>query len=356
MNTIRLPLFLASAILLGSIGAAQITTDSITVGGSGSLSSAGSSNPGKLDDGITVASATYEFTLDTAAKTLKIKITNTSPVVVGVPNPLLTDVFFNLPSQVTGATLTNQTSSGGVTPVYALTFDANTTTPPNNGADGMGAFNVLITDTGNIQGTIANPNADTYTVSGTLLAMSPVTFTLTLTGTLTGLTADDITALLSHIPPGNNPSHAVGHFRAGGVGGAFSAFINEGQPCQGAASSVILGSPCGGSLTVSPPVPGGFSTATYNGSTPLTQAIVMFSRSGGTPFTFSGCTIFTKNPTKVGVITTTDANGDFQISNPVPTTFHICGSQLVLQAMVLDPNNPNHALEVSNGVLVTMGF
>jgi len=356
MNKIRLPLYFATALTLGSIGAAQITTDTIFIGGSGSLSSAGSSNPGKLDDGITVATATYEFTLDTVAKTLKVKITNTSPVLVGVPNPLLTDVFFNLPTQVTGATLTTQTSSGGVTPAYALVFDADRNNNPNpNGADGFGAFSIAISDTGNIQGTIANPNADTYTVAGTLLAISPVTFTLTLTGTLTGLTADDITALLSHIPPGANPSQAVGKFQAGGVASA-SAFINDGNPCQSAATSVVLGAPCGGSLTVSPPVPGGFSTVTYNGSTPVAPAIVMFSHAGGTPFSFNGCTMFTQAPTKVGMLLVTDGNGDFQASNPIPPTHHVCGQQLVIQAMVIDPNNPNKVLEVSNGVLVTMGF
>ena len=61
-------------------------------------------------------------------------------------------------------------------------------------------------------------------------------------------------------------------------------------------------------------------------------------------------------PAKVGLVLATDANGDFQISNFIPTTHHTCGEQLVLQAMVLDPNNQNHALEISNGVLVTMGF
>jgi hypothetical protein len=265
MNTTGLLLssLLPIAAILGSTSAAQnvrntsasvssVTTDSITIGGVGSLSSAGSSNPGMLDDGITVASATYVFTLDTGANTLKLVVTNTSPVLVGVPNPLLTDIFFNTPSQVTAVILASQTSSAGVAPSYALVFDADRATAPNpNGADGFGAFSVAISDTGNIAGTIANPNADTYTMPAASLAISPCTFNMNLTGTLTGLTADDFTALLSRIPPGTPASHAVGKFQAGGVASG-SAFINQGEPCTGAATSGALGSPCGGTLTVSP--------------------------------------------------------------------------------------------------------
>jgi hypothetical protein len=351
MNSTRSLLVVALASILGSLSAAQVTTDSITIGGTGSASSAGSSNPGLLDDGLTAASASYVFTLDTSTNTLTLVVTNTSPVVVGVQNPLLTDVYFNAPSQVTAMSLTGQTSSSGVAPSYALSFDASLATNPNpNGADGFGAFSVALSDTGNIQGTIANPNADTYTVPAAQLAISPCTFTLSLTGTLTGLTADDFTVLLSVIPPGANPSRAVGKFQAGGVAGA-SAFINEGEPCPGAAASTMLGTPCGGTLAVSPPVPGGFSTATYNGSIPNATAALLFSRAGGTPFPFKGCTMYLRAPIIVGPVVVTDANGDFQISTAIPAS-HPCAQQLVLQAVVL---NNGRVVEISNGVLVTIG-
>lgn len=347
--SVFLPLF---AALLASTSGAQITTHSITIGGPASCSSAGFNNPGLLDDGLTQASATYVFTLDAGASTLTLEVRNTSPVVAGVQNPLLTDLFFNTPTQITAVSLVSQTSTAGVTPSYALTFDANPASNPNpNGAGVFGAFSVALSDTGNIQGTIANPNADTYTVAAALLALSPCTFTLSLTGNLAGLTAVDFTSRLSSIPPGNKPSRAVGKFQAGGVAGA-SAFINEGLPCPSNGTSTVLGSPCGGTLAVSPPVPGGFSTVTYGGSIPLAPAVLVISHAGGTPYTFQGCTLFLQTPSNSRLVTT-NAAGDFQLSYPIPST-HTCGQAFVLQAFVVNPI-PQQPFEISNGVLVTMG-
>lgn len=348
--SIFLPL---SAALLATASDAQITTHSVTIGGPASCSSAGFNDPGLLDDGLTPASATYVFTLDAGTNTLTLVVRNTSPVTLGVPNPLLTDLFFNTPTQVTAVGLVSQTSTSGVAPSYALSFDADLATNPNpNGADGFGAFSVALSDTGNIQGTIANPNADTYTVAAALLAISPCTFTLSLTGNLAGLTAVDFTTRLSVIPPGNKPSRAVGKFQAGGAASA-SAFINDGHGCPSSGTSTVLGSPCGGTLAVSPPVPGGFSTVTYTGSTPLAPAVLAFSRSGGTPFPFQGCTLFLRTPSHVQIVAT-NAAGDFQLSYSIPST-HTCGQAFVLQAFVVNPVPMQPLAEISNGVLVTMG-
>lgn len=346
--------FISFAAVLATSSTAQVTTDSITIGGPGSCSSEGFNDPGLLSDGLTEASAVYVFTLDTGANTLTVEVTNTSPVVVGVPNPLLTDVFFNTPAQVTAMSLTSQTSSAGVAPSYALSFDADLTTPPNpNGADGFGAFSVALSDTGDIGGTIANPAADTYTVPAAQLAVSPCTFVFSLTGSLGGLTADDFTELLSFIPPGSKASHAVGKFQAGGVAGA-SAFINEGETCDNDGDSIMLGSPCGGTLTVSPTVPGGWSTVTYDGATPGAMAMLRFSPPGGTPFTLQGCTVWLRLPSSSGGNYVTDFAGDFQFSTIVPTS-HLCDTQVVLQAFVINPSRPPFFAEISNGVLVTMG-
>jgi hypothetical protein len=357
-------LFLASLGTLGTLGVLgvagggpQPSTAFLLIGGAGSESTAGYDDPGLLDDGQTEASARYDFTLDPGAAQLVLVVTNTSPVVPGVPNPLLTELFFNAPAAITGMSLVSQSSSGGQTPAFALAFDdaPGAGNDPNK-AGRFGVFGVGLSDTGNIQGTIANPDADTYTVDADKVAIGPVTFTLGLVGDLTGLSATSFTELLSLIPPGSLPSHGVGKFQAGGPNGA-SAFINEGipkggNPC-GAGSSIVLGSPCGGTLAVTVPLPGGPSTVSYDGSIPGGVLMIAMSAPGGTPFPFRGCTVFLANPPRLLGTFATDGNGDFQQTFTVPAN-HGCGDQVVLQAFAFGPQGVG-SVEISNGVLVTMG-
>jgi len=339
---------------VGSLAGAQVTTDSIVIGGPGSQSSELFDDPGLLGDGLTEASAVYVFTLDVGAATLELEVTNTSPVVPGVQNPLLTDVYFNLPAAITGVTLTSQSAIAGVPPVYAFTFDADRTDGLGNlRADGFGAFSVELADTGNIEGTIANPDADTYTVPAAQLSISPVTFTFALTGTLTGLTASDILAQFSHIPPGSRPSIAVAKFQAGGVAGA-SAYINEGDPCPSAGTVEMLGAGCGGQLTATPVFPGGYTTLRYEGNTPQAVLLVRWSRNTGTSFVFGGCPVFLHRPSSLVGLFVTDFNGDYEISMLVRNT-HDCGEQLILQGFVYNPARPPLFAEISNGLRLTLG-
>jgi len=340
--------------LLGSLAAAQVTTDSIVIGGPGSQSSELFDDPGLLGDGLTEASAVYVFTLDVGAATLELEVTNTSPVVPGVQNPLLTDVYFNLPAAITGVTLTSQSAIAGVPPVYAFTFDADRTDGVGNlRADGFGAFSVELSDTGNIEGTIANPDADTYTVPAAQLSISPVTFSFSLTGTLTGLTASDILTEFSHIPPGSRPSIAVAKFQAGGVAGA-SAYINEGDPCPSAGAVETLGAGCGGLLSATPVFPGGYTTIRYEGDTPMAVMMLRWSRTAGTSFIFNGCPIFLRRPSNLAGMFVTDFNGDHEVSMLVRNT-HDCGEQLILQAFVYNPTRPPLFAEISNGLRLTLG-
>jgi hypothetical protein len=350
----QLAFTLLSLSVLSSLAGAQITTDSIVLGGPGSQASSGFDDPGLLDDGLTEASAVYVFTLDVGAATLEVEVTNTSPVVVGVQNPLLTDVYFNVPAAITGMTLSSQSAIAGVPPAYAFTFDADRTDGSGTlQADGFGAFSVELADTGNIQGTIANPDADTYTVPAAQLAISPVTFTFSLTGTLAGLTATDFLEELSHIPPGSRPSFAVAKFQAGGVAGA-SGYINEGDPCPSAGATAALGASCGGVLAASPTYPGGYSTVTYDGSTPLAVAMLRFSEPAGLSFVFGGCQIHLRRPSSLAGMFVTDLNGDFQTSLLVRNT-HLCGDEIILQALIYNPSRPPLFAEISNGVRVTLG-
>jgi len=336
----------ALLLALPALGGGGVTQDTLTIGGPGSCSSEGTQDPGLLSDDATPASAEVVFTLDTGAQTLELVVTNTSPVTGGVNNPLLTRLYFNVPAAVTGMSLASQSSSGGVTPEVELDLD-------DQGAGLFGSFDACLHDTGNIQGSIANPDADTYTVDADKLAQSPVRFTLALSGDLDGLEASDFTELLSTIPPGSKPSHAVGKFQAGGDEDA-SAYLNQGETCDAAGSTEMLGSPCGGTLSVTAPIPGGTSHVDYQGSTPNGVAVLLFSAPGGTPYAYQGCTIFLRGgATSVGLFAT-DLDGDFQFDAKVPAS-HACGDQVVLQALVFASGAPRRFAEISNGVLVTMG-
>jgi hypothetical protein len=218
---VRVLLFLAAC---GSSAAAQITNSTLHIGGPDSCSSEGFNDPGKLADGVTVATATFDFTLDAGTNELTLTVTNTSPVTAGVLNPLITAIYFNAPVQVTDMSLSDQTAAMG-TPAFDLSFDADLMLPPNpNGADGFGAFSAEL-DIQGINGAIANAAADT--TAGTPV-IGPAVFTFSLTGNLAGVEAADFSGAFSVIPPGDKPVHGVCHFQAGGPDST-SAFISDGS-------------------------------------------------------------------------------------------------------------------------------
>jgi hypothetical protein len=263
-------LFVGALLVSTVAGATQITQSSLTIGGPGSCGSEGYNDPGLLNDGLTPASATYDFTLNAGTNTLTVVVTNTSPVSVGVNNPLLLGVYFNTPSQVTNMMLTSQTSSAGVNPSYSLSFDADLATAPNpNGANGFGAFNVLLEDGGDVGGSIANAAADTYVKPQAQLAVGPVTFVLSLTGNLAGVSASDFSGAFSTTPPGNKPSHGSGKFQSGGVAEA-SAFISDApEDC------FLLRSSSTGSTVWVGPDPVNYGFVTQLGSIGAYQGVTM---------------------------------------------------------------------------------
>lgn len=345
MNLLLASLPPASLLALATLGGGAVSQDALTIGGPGSCSSEGSEDPGLLSDDETPASAEVIFTLDGGAALLTLEVTNTSPVSSGVKNPLLTRLYFNAPAAVTGMTLVGQSAEAGVTPEYELDFGAQ-------GAGLFGSFDACLHDTGNIQGTIANENADLWTVGADKLALGTVTFTLELEGDVEGLTASDFTSLLSTIPPGSKPSHAVGKFQAGGAHDA-SAYLNQGETCDVSGSSKSLGTPCGGTLSIVHGLPGGTAVVDYQGSTPLGLAALYYSAPNPTPFSYGGCTIYLRGGATLAGVFATDLDGDFQLDAKIPSS-HLCGDQIVLQAFVLGQGPPRFA-EISNGVLVTLG-
>jgi hypothetical protein len=234
--------FALGVLALATPALANQTSASLTVGGAGSYSSEGTFDPGMLSDGVTVGIAHLTFAFDDVAGTLAVTVSNVSPVIPGVCNPVVSDFFFNTPVQVTGMTLSNITWASGAMPLQTLTFDADLGSAPNpNGAGPFGAFNAALEHNG-IQGGIANPAADTLPGPPNSQAIGPAVFTFQLSGPLAGLTATDFTAAFSVTPPGNMPSHAVAHFQGGGVNCSASAFISGGaEECFAIVGSTSTG-------------------------------------------------------------------------------------------------------------------
>lgn len=232
--------FLAGVLLASSTAASSLPTTSpaplpperIRIGGPETCSSEGFDDPARLSDGVTEAAALYTLRLDRVAATLEVVVENTSPVTSGVPNPVLSSIWFNTPLAVTGMTLASQTSSGGAAPAFTLSFDADTMTAPNpNGLAPFGAFNVRLSQGGGVSGSIANAAADTLGGPPGSMVTGPVTFLFDLTGNLAGLTSEDFTRHFSVPPPGNKPTNGAGRFQSGGTMGASGNVSSPATEC-----------------------------------------------------------------------------------------------------------------------------
>ncbi|MGH7149550.1 MAG: hypothetical protein ACREIU_02570, partial [Planctomycetota bacterium] len=150
-----------AGLLAGTAGA-TVTNANVSIGGLGGFTSCGAQNPPVICDGVTVATADVQFSYDDGVSppTLSVTVTNTSPVVPGVGNPLISNIYFNTP--VGG--VSNLTLVGGPAG-WSLTFDSNLAANPNpNGADGMGAYNALLTTGGGVANSIGNALADTFCI------------------------------------------------------------------------------------------------------------------------------------------------------------------------------------------------
>jgi len=147
------------------------------------------------------------------------------------------------------------------------------------------------------------------------------------------------------------PSSGCGkvHLRASFFDGECNVLGEDTDCCPEPATSEQLGAPCPALLTITPPVQGGTSTASYDGNTPGAIAVFFYSRAG-TPFFFQGCEIFLDVPFFMGATLLLDSEGNGQVT--VPNGAHPCGQELVVQAFAL---NLDGIVEVSNGVLLTFG-
>ena len=192
---------------------AAISYSSIQIGGLGSVSSEGLSNPGRLDDG-TIAEATYEFTFDRSTGILTLEITNTT-----LTQATLSGAFFNFSPAVTGLSLV---SHNGILD-WELHYDTDRTdgvvdtAPWRSGlrGDGFGLFNAFLSNRGD------DPEKNAGDPDTEILANHwPLTFVIQVTGDLSQISACSFTSFPSQIPPGDKIVIALGRFQGGVSGGA----------------------------------------------------------------------------------------------------------------------------------------
>ena len=236
---------LAAVALLAFPALAQVTNDTIVVGGPGTCGSEGG-DPPLLNNG-TPASASVRFTYNAATGRLQVQVTNTSPLVGNDPNPLVTQVYFNLPrGAITGIDLVAQTAgAGGATPAFVPSFDVDLGQAPNpNGVGPFGDFNVCLeTPGGNIKGGIANAAATVLPGPPGQAVEGPATFTFQMQGPgLSQLSASAFARAVASKPAGGKYLNVVVKFQGGGRGGAGSAWIGDTPDCS--PSSFVIGEPC----------------------------------------------------------------------------------------------------------------
>lgn len=240
---------LALSGLTSAVLAQSPTTDVASLGVLGSKGCQNSDNPPTLSDG-TLATADVAFTYDRNAKQLTVVVTNTSPVTAGVQNPLITDVFFNLPAgALTSLSLVSQAGNGGANPNYSLSLDFNTqANPAPNNVGCFGSFGAkLAKGGGGIQGGIANAAADKPAGPPNAHVVGPVTFVIQCAGPgAANLTADAFTRVRSYKSNGV-AANVAAKFQGGAQGG--SGFIGDFVDCS--AAGWVIGEPkIGNTLTI----------------------------------------------------------------------------------------------------------
>lgn len=252
------PIQLLPALTLVALPLAASAQEVVSVGGSGGLACSNANDPPTLDDGITPATGTITFDFDGALDRLTVTVENTSPVTAGVPNPLVTDAWFNLPNgAVTSLTPVSQTDGDGLASSWLISADYDLT-DGGNGAGCMGAFSVHLANPGGMSQGIANASADTTT--GTPIN-GPVTFVFDLAGPgVDTLTSLDFAASLSTNPPGSGATNTSLKFQGGGLAGASDKISSapgcipggwmNGEPCIGNTVEFVMsaGAGCHGCL------------------------------------------------------------------------------------------------------------
>ncbi|MFO1053002.1 MAG: hypothetical protein U1F36_12380 [Planctomycetota bacterium] len=238
MNTRLLAsLVLASGVATLAPLAAQVTTNSLAIGGAGAIGCQGSEDPPTLSEGVP-ASAQFDVTYDPATHRMTLTVTNTSDVVANQANPVLTRIFLNTPpGALTGALLVSQTGSGGANPDFELEFGAER-------AGCIGDFELSLETEHGVQGGVANAAAPWIGGPPGAAAIGPVTFVIDLVGPGAGnVNARALTYGYSE-NGARDPVHAAAKFQAGGATATASGWITSATRVADCATSMwLLGEP-----------------------------------------------------------------------------------------------------------------
>ncbi len=349
--------FRFGALFLLSLPVLAQDSSVVHVGGPGSLSSVGALNP-RHGDGFTAASARYVFTLDKVSALLTLEVENTSPVVAGAVTPVLTRIFFNAPGAIQGMRLLSQTSSGGATPRFRMTFDPATASGPTpNKASPFGAFSAELRSP--VYSGIANADADCPRGRPEGLVHGPVAFVFALRGDLSGISALDFADELSAVRGDQIPSLGAGRFQGCGFEGASVTLNNGNDYCHTAAAAFDLGGGCGvASLRTELPIQGTDCKVEIRGGLPFATGFAFASQTGGASFSYRGCLLLLDPATTYVFRTfTLDENGSYAYDEPLSPygdSPQGCGAGFVLQALLIESAGAR-SLEFTNAWQIELG-
>ncbi|MCA8951713.1 MAG: hypothetical protein KDE27_19550 [Planctomycetes bacterium] len=339
---------IAAAVLLALANPmfAQSSNSCLPIGKHGAFGCQDPNSP-VITNGV-VATGDVDLTYDPNTGLLDIVVENTSPIVSGETNPVITRLAFNLPSGTVDAVhLVSQSGTGGATPDFDLDYDGS----QSQHMGCLGYFDVELSVQG-IQGGIGNPNASSF--AHPTVVLGPVTFELLLQGPGIGsLTSLQIATATSQ---GGHPDVALAlKFQGGGVNGAESGWVSNGLVCCPNSATVdIVGQGCAPTgLTVptltaigvpmpgeplgvdvsSPSTPNGLGLLAYGFSItydPILMQSLPIDLSG---FGFAGCTLLVS--TEFSRIVPVDANGNGSHSFEIPPRLKWCGRMIPFQVFFL---------------------
>ena len=153
--------FMTAALLpTGLLGQTSVTTRTHFVSGPNTLSSEVAAGAVLSDGSEAGAILTYSYSWTGVQGTLTLVAENTSPVVSGVPNPLITGIYLALPAgAVSSATLVSQSASAGQPPDFDLALDTDLQAMPNLLRGGRTKRFLFICGRGSL---ICHPHFDTF--------------------------------------------------------------------------------------------------------------------------------------------------------------------------------------------------
>lgn len=234
---LRIPRLLPVALLVGLATPmtlhAQVSTNSLSIGGLSAPGCQGGDDPPTLSGGVP-AGATYDVSYDPSTSRMTLTVTNTSPIVADQATPLLTRIFLNTPpGAISAATLIQQSGAGGATPDFELEFGSER-------AGCIGDFELCLETRGGVSGGIANAAAIRVGGPPGAAVIGPATFVIQLSGPgAANIHARAITYGYSE-NGARAATHAAAKFQAAGASANESGWIGAPTHVEDCATSIWL--------------------------------------------------------------------------------------------------------------------